>query len=141
MALAAVVWSHMEAQGVQPTPEEYIGMIKGWAAAGELGKRVLDGSVEAYLRWLSSSGFELSSGPSVASAGVSSAVGGEGVRVGLYAWPCFVRVNLLARAVAQRCRQRTKPLCFFLEHYNISLRRAALRIKCWSRRGEGGDAR
>eukprot|EP00904_Undaria_pinnatifida_P001689 jgi/Undpi1/11520/HiC_scaffold_30.g13817.m1 len=75
MALAAVVWSHMEAQGVQPTPEEYIGMIKGWAAAGELGKRVLDGSVEAYLRWLSRSGFELSSGPSVASAGASSAIG------------------------------------------------------------------
>ena len=94
MALATVVWSHMKAQGVHPTPEEYVGMIKGWAAAGELGKRVRDGSVEAYLRWLGSSGFELSPGPNVASVGVSPAVGREGVASicsrGLY-FPC---VNL-----------------------------------------------
>lgn len=87
MTLAAVVWSHMEAQGVQATPEEHVGMIKGWAAAGELGQRVRDGSVEAHLRWLSSSGFELSRVTSVVPAGVSPAIEREGVSVNLFMFP------------------------------------------------------
>ena len=59
-------------------------MIKGWAAAGELGQRVRDGSVEAHLRRLGSSGFELSPLTSVVPAGVSSAVEIEGVSINLF---------------------------------------------------------
>ncbi|CAM9861192.1 unnamed protein product [Ectocarpus fasciculatus] len=62
MALASEVWSHMTAQGVQPTPEEHIDMIKGWAAAGELRPRVADGSVERCLRQLADMDFELKPG-------------------------------------------------------------------------------
>lgn len=76
MALAMAVWSHMEAQGVQPTPEEHVDMIKGWAAAGELRQRVADGSVEAFLRQLGDMAFEL--GPShEASSGEMSGAEGE----------------------------------------------------------------
>lgn len=59
MALAMEVWSHMTAQRVQPTPEEYVGMIKGWAAAGELRRRAADGLVEAFLGQLGGMAFEL----------------------------------------------------------------------------------
>ncbi|CAM9752466.1 unnamed protein product [Ectocarpus sp. 4 AP-2014] len=59
MALASEVWSHMTAHGVQPTPDEHIDMIKGWAAAGELRPRVADGSVERCLQQLAGMGFEL----------------------------------------------------------------------------------
>lgn len=59
MALAMEVWSHMTAQGVQPSPEEYVHMITGWAAAGELRRRVADGVVEEFLRQLAGMAFEL----------------------------------------------------------------------------------
>ncbi|CAM9211126.1 unnamed protein product [Ectocarpus sp. 12 AP-2014] len=59
MTLASEVWSHMTAHGVQPTPDEHIDMIKGWAAAGELRPRVADGSVERCLQQLAGMDFEL----------------------------------------------------------------------------------
>lgn len=59
MALAMDVWLHMTAQGVQPSPEEYVHMITGWAAAGELRRRVADGVVEEFLRQLGGMAFEL----------------------------------------------------------------------------------
>ncbi|CAB1104969.1 unnamed protein product [Ectocarpus sp. CCAP 1310/34] len=59
MTLASEVWSHMTAHGVQPTPDEHIDMIKGWAAAGELRPRVADGSVERSLQQLAGMDFEL----------------------------------------------------------------------------------
>lgn len=66
----------MKAQGVQPTPEEHVDMIKGWAAAGELRRRVADGSVEAFLAQLGDMAFELC--PSrEASRGETSGVEGE----------------------------------------------------------------
>lgn len=75
MALAVEVWSHMKAQGVQPTPEEHVGMIKGWAAAGELRQRVADGSVEGFLGQLSDMAFEL--GPGRETPAAAAAAGGE----------------------------------------------------------------
>lgn len=80
MALAMEVWSHMKTQGVHPTPEEHVDMIKGWVAAGELRQRVSDGSVEAFLGKLADMAFEL--GPSreaaaAASSGELSGAGGE----------------------------------------------------------------
>lgn len=50
----------MATQGVFPTADEYVGMIKGWAIAGELRQRVVDGSVGELLRGLGDSAFELS---------------------------------------------------------------------------------
>ncbi|CAM9237688.1 unnamed protein product, partial [Scytosiphon promiscuus] len=44
MAFAFQVWSHMTAQGVTPAPEQYVDMFKGWAAAGELRQRIVDGT-------------------------------------------------------------------------------------------------
>lgn len=70
MTLALEVWSHMAEQGVQPTSEEYVGMIKGWATAGELRQRVLDGSVDAFFRHLSSEAFELWPTPDESLSGV-----------------------------------------------------------------------
>lgn len=63
----------MTVQGVQPTPEEYVGVIKGWADAGDLRQRVLDGSVDTFLRQLGCSAFELSSTPDVSLHGTLEA--------------------------------------------------------------------
>lgn len=73
----------MKAQGVQPTPEEHVDVIKGWAAAGELRQRVADGSVEAFLGELGDMAFELGSSreaaaaAAAASSGEMSGAGGE----------------------------------------------------------------
>lgn len=61
MTLASEIWAHMTEQGVKPTPEEYVAVFKGWASAGELERRVLDGSVDVFFRQLGESAFELSS--------------------------------------------------------------------------------
>lgn len=58
----------MTAQGVPPTPEEYVGVFKGWAMAGELRERVVDGSVDTFFGELSDLAFELSPTPEVSSA-------------------------------------------------------------------------
>lgn len=79
MTLAAEVWSHMTAQGVQPTPEEHIDMIEGWAAAGELRPRVADGLVERCLQQLAGMDFELKpcrDGDAAASCGEFPEAGG-----------------------------------------------------------------
>ena len=49
----------MTEQGVKPTPEEYIAVIRGWASAGELEGRALDGSVDAVFQELGDLAFEL----------------------------------------------------------------------------------
>lgn len=92
MALAVEVWSHMKAQGVQPTPEEHVDMIKGWAAAGELRQRVADGSVEAFLGQLGDMAFELSPGREAAAASASGEVPGAGGEEGA-AQLCFGLAN------------------------------------------------
>ena len=78
MALAMEVWSHMKAQGVLPTPEEHVDMIKGWAAAGELRKRVADGSVEAFLGQLGDMAFELCPSREACRGEMSGAEGEQG---------------------------------------------------------------
>lgn len=50
----------MTKQGVKPTPKEYVAVFKGWASAGELERRVLDGSADVFFRQLGELAFELS---------------------------------------------------------------------------------
>lgn len=79
----------MTAQGVQPTPEELIDMIKGWGAAGELRPRVADGSVKRCLRQLADMDFELKpcrGGDAAASCGEFSEAGRGENDAGVASW-------------------------------------------------------